>query len=204
MSSIYRVNIDQQLAELGVRTTPARLKISTPRMKMKITSEAPQLEIERQAPKFKLNRKKIGSGSGFKAPAEVAQNYRSRGRAAASRGQNSAVGDGNILDDAKKQSGRVSQLTKNKPLSAIQKNKEQIAGSPSRSRPEVVWDKGSLSINWSRHSILIDWDGEFMPQLTVDPKHSVEVYLRTEPYFRVTVEEMVVPGTPGRYVDQAI
>jgi len=43
-----------------------------------------------------------------------------------------------------------------------------------------------------------------MPQLTVDPKHSVEVFLRTEPYFRVTVEEMVVPGMPGRFVDQAI
>jgi hypothetical protein len=73
-----------------------------------------------------------------------------------------------------------------------------------KSRPEVIWDKGHMSINWSKHSILIDWDGEYMPELTVDPKYSIEVFLRTEPYFRVSVEEMVDPSMPGRFVDQAI
>ena len=61
-----------------------------------------------------------------------------------------------------------------------------------------------MSINWSKHSILIDWDGEYMPQLTIDPKYSIEVFMRTEPYFRISVEEIAMPGMTGRYVDQAI
>jgi hypothetical protein len=61
-----------------------------------------------------------------------------------------------------------------------------------------------MRINWSKHSVVIDWDGEYMPQFMVDPKHSIEVYLRTEPYFRIMVEEAIDPNRPGRIVDQAI
>jgi len=204
MAGIYRINIDQQLAQLGIRSTPAKLNISMPRMKMKITSEAAQMKIERQAPTFKVSRKKVNSESGLKAPIELTQAYRDRGRTGAFRGTQTAVDDGNFLGETRRKGDRVGQLAHNKTMSAILKKQQLNIGLMPKNRPEVIWDSGSMSINWSRHSILIDWDGEYMPQLSVDPKYSIEVFLRTEPYFRVSVEDMVDPGRPGRYVDQAI
>jgi len=204
MAGIYRISIDQQLAEVGVRSIPARLKITMPQMSMKVTTETPHMEIERQAPSFKLNRRKINSESGLKPPLELATEYRDRGKAGAFRGTKTAVEDGNFLGETKRRGDRVGQLAYNKAMSAIQKKKQYNIGLMPKSKPEVEWEKGTMSINWSKHSIVIDWDGEYMPQLTVDPKYSIEVFLRQEPYFRVTVEDMIDPGMPGKYVDKAI
>jgi len=204
MASIQKVVIDQQIAQLGIRSTPARLNIKSPRMQMKITTEPSQMKIERRAPTFKINRKKINSESGLKAPLEVAKEYRDKGKTGAFRGTKTAVDDGNFLGETRRKGDRVGQLARNKAMSAVLKKQQLNIGLMPKESPEVVWDAGSMSINWSRHSILIDWDGEFMPQLTVDPKYSVEVFLRTEPYFRVSVEAMIDPGMPGRYVDQAV
>ena len=203
MASIHKISIDQQIAEIGVKSTPARLNISMPRMQMRITTEAPKMEIESQAPSFRINRKKINSESGLKGAVELSRDYRDQGRAGAMRGTRQAVSDGNFLGELRRPGDRVGQLARSKTMNRILKNKEINIGLMPRSRPEVVWEKGQMSINWSKHSILIDWDGEYMPQLTIDPKYSVEVFMRTEPYFRVTVEEMA-PSTIGRYVDQAI
>ena len=204
MAGIYRINIDQQFAEVGVRTIPAKLKITMPQMNMRVTTEAARMEIERQAPSFKLNRKKINSESGLKPPIELTNAYRDRGRAGAFRGTKTAVEDGNFLGETKRRGDRVGQLAHQKTLSAILKKKQFNIGLMPKSKPEVEWEKGTMSINWSKHSIVIDWDGEYMPQLTVDPKYSIEVFLRKEPYFRVTVEDVIDPGMPGKYVDRAI
>jgi len=204
MAGIQKIIIDHRLAELGIRSTPARLNISSQRMQMRITNEAPQMEIERQTPSFRVNKRKINSESGLKSPMELSKAYRDEGRAGASRGTRTAVNDGNFLGETRRRGDRVGELARNKTMSAILRKKEINIGLMPKSKPEVIWDKGSMSINWSRHSILIDWDGEYMPQFSVDPKHSIEVFLRTEPYFRVTVEEMIDPGMPGRYFDEAI
>jgi len=204
MPGIQKIIINQQLAELGIRSTPGKLNLSFPRMKMRITNEPTQMEIESKTPTFRINRKKINSESGLKAPMELAKEFRDEGRTGALRGARTAADDGNFLGETRRKGDRVGQLARKKTMSAILKKQELNIGLMPKSRPEVVWDKGSMSINWSRHSILIDWDGEYMPQLTIDPKYSVEIFLRTEPYFRVSVEELLDPGMPGRYVDQAI
>jgi len=204
MAGIQRINIDQQLAALGIRNTPAKLNISMPRMRMKITSEMPQMSIERKQASFKVNRRKINTESGLKPPMELTKEYRDKGKSGFFRGTRSAVDDGNFLGETRRKGDRVGQLARRKTMSAILRKQQLNIGLMPKSRPEVIWDKGSMSINWSKHSIVIDWDGEYMPQFSVDPKHSVEVFLRTEPYFRISVEEMVDPNSPGRYVDRAI
>jgi len=203
MSGISRISIEQQIAEIGVQSTPAQLNISRPRMQMKITNEAPQMEIDKKAPTFKMNRKKINSESGLKGPSELARNFRDSGRAAALRGTKTAGDEGDFIGETRRGGDRISMLSRNKALANATRKAEVNIGLMPQSSPEVVWDMGHLRINWSKHSILIDWDGEYMPQVTIDPKHSIEVFLRTEPYFRVIVENYD-PNMPGRYVDEAI
>ena len=205
MPNIQKVVIDQQMAEVGVRSTPAKMHITVPRMEMKITTESPHMEIDKQSPKFKVNRKKINSESGLKSPSEITTAYRDAGRSGAMKGTKTAVEDGNFLGDLAKRPGdRVAKLSHNKAMAAVMKRKQTNVGLMPKSRPEVEWEKGYMRINWSKHSIVIDWDGEYMPQLTIDPKYSLEIFLRTEPYFRVTIEDLVDPNMPGRLVDRAV
>jgi len=204
MANIQRINIDQQLAELGIRSNPAKLNIKYPRMEMRIKTENAKMEIDRKAPTFRISRKKQEAEIGSKAPLEFAKANRDQGRTGALRGAKVAVDDGNFLGEMRRKGDRVGQLARKKTMSAILKKQQVNIGLSPGSTAEVVWDKGSMSINWSRHSILIDWDGDFMPQLTVDPKYSVEIFLKTEPYFRVSVRDMIDPGMPGMVVDQAI
>ena len=203
MSGKLGITIDQQLAELGIRSTPAKMHIEQPRMRMKITTELPQMEIDRKNPTFKVNRKKINSETGYKSTPELSKEFRNKGKAAALRGARTAVQDGNFLGNLKMPGDRVGKLARNKTMSAILRKKEINLGLMPKSPPEVIWDKGYMRTNWSKHSIVIDWDGEYMPKLTIDPKHSIEVYLRTEPYFRIIVEEKD-PTKPGWLVDKAI
>ena len=43
-----------------------------------------------------------------------------------------------------------------------------------------------------------------MPRVTIDPKYSIEIYLRTEPYFRIVVNEGKDMSIPGSLVNKAI
>ena len=204
MAGIQRISIDQQLAELGVHVTPAKMHITMPRMQMKIRTENPQMEIERQAPQFKVDRRKSNSESGLKAPLELARTFRDAGKAGALRGARTAKEDGNFLGETRRKGDRVAQLARKKTMNAMMKDRQANIGLMPSSSPEIMWDKGYMRINWSKHSIVIDWDGEYMPQVTIDPKYSIEVYLRTEPYFRISVEDVKGANMPGRYVDREI
>jgi len=201
--SIHRLKIDQQFAEIGVRSTPAKMNITLPRPQMRISTERPQMQIDRKAATFKVNRRKISNESGLKAPLELAKTFRNKGKQGALRGTGGAVDDGNFLSNHKVAGDKVPKLAKSKAMAALRKQDYNIGLMP-QSSPEVTWDKGHMRINWSKHSVVIDFAGEYMPELSVDPKYSVEVFLRTQPYFRVMVEEAMDSGAPGRYVDQAI
>jgi len=205
MAGIPRIVIKQQFAQLGVNVTHARLNISPQKMKMRIKTETPKMEIDRQAPRFRVNRRKVNSESGLSSPAELSKAFRDAGRAAALRGARNAKNDGNFLGDMRRPGDRAGQLAAKKAMEEIYKNQYRLnIGLMPSSLPEVIWDEGYMHINWSKHSLVIDWDGDYMPQMTVDPKHSVEIYIRTEPYFRIMVENVLDPGRSGVYVDQAV
>ena len=204
MARIQKISIDQQIAELGIRSTPAQLNIKQPRMRMKITSETPQMEVVRVAPKFRVNRRKLNADMNISTPGDFTKKFRDEGKTGALRGTKTFVDDGNFLGNTKIKGDRVGKLARSKSMTSALRKKESNIGLMPRNRPEVTWDKGSMSINWSKHSLVIDWDGDYMPQLTIDPKYSIEIFLRTEPHFRITVEEMLDGGSAGRYIDQAI
>ncbi|MDR2599760.1 MAG: DUF6470 family protein [Oscillospiraceae bacterium] len=200
--SLLKLNIDQQLAQIGVRTTSARLNISLPRKNISIKSERPKMSIDKKAPTFKVNRQKINNESGLKSTGELAKTFRNKGRQAALQAAATAKNDGNFLANPKLPADKaIPQLAKNKTMARLG-TKEYNIGLMPQSSPEVTWDKGHMRINWSKHSVVIDFSGDYMPDMSVDPKHSVEVFLREQPYFRVMVEEMI--PNAGRYIDHAI
>jgi hypothetical protein len=202
--SAPRIAIEQQAAEIGINNTPAKMRITKHQLRMKIKSENARMEIDRKAPTFRINRKKINSESGLKGPSELTMAFRDAGRAAALSGARIAKEDGNFLGNLKEPGDRVARLAHTKALQRATKKRQTNIGLMPKSLPEVEWDKGYIRVNWSKHQLIIDFDGEYLPQVSLEPRHSVEIYLRTKPYFRVMVEEGDVPSATGNYVDQAI
>jgi hypothetical protein len=85
----------------------------------------------------------------------------------------------------------------------LERRGDKIRSAPA-GRPKVKWDPGYINIEWSNHRINIEWEGEYVPDITVDPPYSIEIYLRDKPYFRITVEEGEVLYETGRRVDEAV
>ena len=204
MAGISQIRIDQQMAEIGVRSTPAKMSIKQPRMFMRMSQEIPRMELETTMPKFKVNRKKLNADMNLHAPDDFTKKHRDMGKAAVIKGMKTASADADFLGNAKVRGQKVGQLVRNKAMAnATRKAEFNVALMP-KEGPEINWEKGSINVNWSKQSLIVDWNGDFMPELTVEPKHSVELYLRTKPYFRISVQEAVSPTAPGRYINSTI
>jgi len=202
--SLLRVRIDQQRAEIGINSSPARMRIRKPQGQMSIRNEPTRLQIDTKAPSFNVNQQKIRNESGLKAPLDLAKDFRNTGKQAALRGARQNKDDGNFIANPNIPGDKsIPQLAKTKAMAEF-RNRDINIGLMPASPAEIQWEKGQINMNWSKHSLVVDYNSEFMPEVTLDPMYSVEVFLRTQPYFRVSVEEMTPSGSPGRYIDQTV
>jgi hypothetical protein len=180
------------------------MNLSQPRKSIRISQERPEFEVQHEIPTFSINTRKLRADMNIHTSGDFANQFRDEGRAAVFRGISRNVQEGNFIGDLRNPGDRISQVARNRAMSeAIQRPETNIALMP-RDRPEVTWSSGLMSINWTSHSLVIDWDGDHMPRLTIDPEHSVDVFLRNEPYIRISVEEIITPGMSGQFVDDAI
>jgi len=204
MSSIPKIKIEQQSAEMGLNITQAQMRITNPRRKMRVTYESPEMQIENKMPSFKINMKKINSEIGLKPPKEFTAHGAAKGREGSMRGARKALEDGNFLGDIRNYPGdKIGQLARNRAMERLGTKQINVGLMP-ESSPEVTWERGHMRMSWSKHSLVIDWEGDYMPEVSVDPPYSVEVYLSKKPYFRVLVEEGDAPETSGGQVDRRI
>ena len=202
--SLLRVVIDQQRAEIGINNSLGTMRIRKPQGQMTLRNNPTRLQIDRKAPTFSVNQQKIRNESGLKAPLELAKDFRNDGRQAALRGARQNKDDGNFIANPNIPGDKsIPLLAKNKAMAEF-RNRDINIGLMPASPAEIDWDMGHMNMNWSKHSLIVDYNSEFMPEVTLDPMFSVEVFLRTQPYIRVSVEPVITSGAPGRYIDQTI
>jgi hypothetical protein len=202
VSTISRLIIDQQFAEIGVKITPAQMQITTPHPEMQITREDAQMTVESQMPQFKINRQRINSESGLMNPLDLNRQIAGSSQDTALKGTAKTAEDGNFAVKTQEQGNRIAQIARRRSRQSSQKDLN--IGLMPKSSPEIEWDPGHVKINWSGHEIRIDWVGEYMPETVIDPPYSIEVYLRTQPYFRITVEAGADPFQVGQRVDEVL
>jgi hypothetical protein len=205
MANFPRIVIDEQRAQIGISTTQASMRISSPRMNLRVRSQTPQMSLENsQPPRFRADRRQVNAESGLRPPSFVARDQVADGRAGAMRATAQGAQDGYILGDVSSPGDRVSRLARMRTMEAFHSNPNMNIGLMPRSSPSLEWDDAQMRINWSDHSLIIDWEGHHMPQVHIDPPHSVEVYLQSRPYFRIRVVEAPPPQTAGGNIDASI
>jgi len=201
--SIQRINIDQQFAQIGVRSSQARMQISTPKGQMRIQEETPQMQIETQMPRFKAPRQQINNESGLAGPLSFAKQFRDKGRREAYRATANYAADGDFITNPHIPGDQsIPRMMGNRMRRFFQKPDTNIGLIPS-SPPSLDWEKGYIRINWSRHSFKVDWNGKNTADITVNSDYPVEVSISRQPSFRISsVEPAVQNRTMGRYIDR--
>lgn len=193
---IPRIRIDQQFAQIGVRTAPATLNISIPRGQISIQNVRAQVNIDTQIPTFRVNSAKTNSEMGLKPPPELARDFRDKGRQAASSATAQAKNDGNHFANHRVPArDKVPSLSRNKTMARLGP-KEYNVGLMPKSQAELQWTNGYVNMDWTKHNVIIDYNGQNTAEISADTNYPVEVFLQRQPYFRVTVEDV---GSSGRY-----
>ncbi|MDR3310579.1 MAG: DUF6470 family protein [Oscillospiraceae bacterium] len=203
MSVISKIIIEQQFAQIGVRMTPAHMKISTQRPELKITQEDPKMKIDWKLPNFQVNWDQVFNESGLKRTDVLSDDFAKAGSAASAAATGEISSDGDYVMNASRKGPRIAQIAKRhvKTRSSVDTN----LGLMPKHSPVVKWDTGYMHIDWNHHSIKIEWEGEYMPEMVLDPPYSIEVYLREKPFFEITIEDnRPLPYEAGQRIDEKV
>ena len=200
--TVTRINIDQQFAQIGIRSGNARMQISKPEGQMSIQTNTPQMEINTQLPRFTVDRQRINNETGLAGPLAFARQFSNRGRQAAFGAIATYAAEGDFIANPNIPGDKsIPMMVSNKMKRYFQKPETNIGLMPSRPA-ELTWDKGYINVNWSRHNISVNWTGSNTAQISVDKSYPAEVFLSRQPYIRVSAEQAEIGS--GRYIDRTI
>jgi len=200
--TISRIRIDQQSAQIGVRSGPASLQMSQPKGQIQIQQSAPELTVDTQIPTFRGNRQRVNNESGLQDPLTFAKAFRDKGRQAALHAARTYKDEGNYIANPGIPGDKsIPMMVKNKMQRFFQKSDYNVGLMPS-SIPSLNWNKGYINVSFSKHSISINRTGGAMsPQITANINFPVDVSLTRQPYIRISVEQT---AGGGRYVDRTV
>ena len=152
-----------------------------------LTTETPEMSVSgTEPPAFQLNFSRLMSDIGNKSPSVLASDLTSNSRGHSLGYVNQTAQDGNFLASTELGGNRAAQLIKQQ--NAPQPLEFNVGLNPPNP-PEIRWNDNSFRIDWSGNGVKIEWEPDYMPSLEVDPRVSVEVYLRNMPKITITVEE---------------
>jgi hypothetical protein len=192
-----KLNIEQQRAEIDVEIQNAQLHVKVPRREMVIKHEPAQMKITRREGDVALDFRSTKSNLGLKSFAETTRRAAERAAATAQRSIKESVGVGEALGDPSK-GVSVGKIYRDKVLTAPQPKSER---SPVPPQVDMDGKPGKMEVKWERGGITIDWEGENLVEVYVEPPHSVRVQLVQRPDVQITLMEEELPEVAGRVVD---
>ena len=202
---VQRLITEQSFAQIGIRSSHARMNINMPAGQMSIQNVRPQLEVNTEMPSFRVPRERLRSELGLAGPLSFAKEFRNKGRSAALRAVGSYASDGDYIANHRIPGDKsLPMLAKNKMNQLLRKPETNIGLMPS-SPPSLDWTKGRIDVNFSRHNIGVDWSGSNLIDVTVEEGYPAEVSLLQRHDFRILgMEPAVEKRTLGYFIDRTI
>jgi len=203
--SIQRININQQFAQLGIRSSNARMQISAPRGQMSIQNNKTQLQMETQMPTFRIPRERLRSELNLASPLSFAKEYRDKGRRGALQATGTYAAEGDFIANQNIPGDKsIPMMVTNKMRRYFQKPETNIGLMPS-SPPSLDWTPGYININATRHNLDVNWNGRNMADISVDTGYPVEVSLTRRHYVDVSLAgPAVTNSTYSRFIDRSV
>ena len=191
-----KLNIEQQRAQISVEIQNAQLHVKVPHRKMHINHEPARMEITRSEGKVNIDLQAVKSNLGLKSYDEMTRAAAQRAKAKAQQGVRENVSNAaQIADPAKGQS--LGKLAKSKMI-ALKNPKPGRSPVP----PPVGMEgqPGRMQVEWVKGGVTIDWEGDNLVEVYVEPPHSVNIQLTQRANIQISLIEETLPEVLGRNV----
>lgn len=199
------ISVSSSRPTLDITSTRAIMEIkNTVRRHFTSKRTPPQMQVNRTSPRMRVNWTDVWAKRGMRKPRQQSQHLNQQSYQKVHQSIQKAVQDGNFMGALEQyydsDTNRVGQLQLQE---VIQGDIPDLNVAPPNPLPEVEWEKGSLTIEWTPGDLELVWEEDFRPQVTVTP-HSVEIRLRGRNEVKITVNEDNVSGRSGKKVDRNI
>ncbi len=193
---------------LDITTTRARIDITNKIRRFSAKRTPPQMKIERQAASYKVDWSQVWARSRRNTSVNMkkynAQAVRQRTEqpmAQVQRHANSA--NANVMYTENYRGSSTASLTQPSLQDIMDSGMELNLASLADSKPNVQFDPGYMKVEWTSGELQIEWDDDFMPEITVTP-HSVEIRLAGHKEVKIAVDEQRVAHNGGKKVNKRV
>lgn len=178
------LKITRTFGEIGVRTTPAKMKIQSGRPSFKIKQRPPEMIVTRKNPRVVIDKTRAFADRGNKTIFQLMDEFAKWASDVCAEAIARIAEEGTKVSKAGQTRGEVirqiiiDRMTEKKSRSDV--NITFAEG------PHVEWEEGALEINWIIHQPEIEWEISARAEIEVEP-HNVEVYMRKYPSLKIEV-----------------
>jgi hypothetical protein len=196
--TLARLVVEQQFASLGINMTNAKMTVSTNVRRPEVSYDPADAAIQQnfqEQPAFELDFSRFSFDRGLLNVGNTtlltqnqqqpqvngiqSQGFTAVGANAQAVSSTAAVGANGLPLESAVQPVVVPRYRSATP---------QPIEHDGAMQPDITWKKNSIDVNWQGHSVNIEWSDDFMPQVSVDPRATVEVFLRNQSKITITVE----------------
>ena len=199
---VMRLEIEQQRAQIDINIQPAQLHIEMPDRSMEINQKRPEMTARREQAGVELDMEEHKVNMGLKNYKQMTAAATADALASAQQGIREIVSTSKHLGDVTAHGNKVAAVVKDKMLEF---SDPKMGHSPiPPGAVEMDGKPGTLEINWSDYDLSIDWSGECVPEISVEPQNSVDVELSTQPSVKMSASEVYIPASTGRNVNTEV
>lgn len=196
---VLRLQIEQQMARIGVESQNARLKIDMKFRKMNVERSQIRMTVDKEDGKVELDMKKFFDNIGLKSARTLTSEGVSAAKSKASAGIREIANNAKFMRALPYVGNRIGQLYRSKILEKYTPNFNIAVPDDDI---KMHGDPGDIKINWYLNDIKITWDEMQLPTIKVEPKISIDIYMAQKPSIEYTVvEEYIPPEETGATLD---
>lgn len=176
------LKITRTHAQLGARTTPAKIKIHSPKPQLRIKQKPPEMVVTRQPARVIIDNGRAFAQRGNKTIFMLTEEFAKWASDICAEAIARIAAEGTEIARAGKNRGEIiRQIILNKMCG----NKISVNVEPAQG-PDIRWEEGCLEINWIIHPPEIEWDVSGRVEIEVEPG-SIEFYVRKYPSLKIEV-----------------
>ena len=196
---VKRIHVEQQRAQLKIDSQMAALSIKMPVRRMKIEQKPARMTVNKSPARVNIDMQDFRNKIGMKSIHTLIDESAARAVAQASESIKQITSDGDFVAAMPSSGNSIAELSRMKMLSVNEPS--LYNGNIPDGTVKMQGTPGDIQIDWSSHEVVISWDEFQSPNITLEPKASVNVELAQRPSIEFSVVEQSIPKESGTILD---
>jgi hypothetical protein len=196
---VQRLQIEQQMAKIDIESTKPVLKIDMPKREMQIVTKNAEMTLNMEQGGVEIDMTAFRNNMGVRSLSDFSSKNIADAKAGVEQRRREYTAEGDLIAALPSNGNSIAQVALSHVLAADMP--EMNSGKVPEKPVKVSGQPGKIDINWSKSDVVIKWGKYEPPEITVEPKASVNIELAQEPIVECKVVEMEIPPETGRMID---